>query len=332
MTNRIFPFRRSLLFLLILTFSLTAGCFWKKKSLKKPPSARELYHQGIDLEKEARYEEARKIFNKVKVMGSKSNLELLAQIAVADSYFEEKEYEAARTLYEEMFKLHSGGSVADYLLYRTGECHFWQMDTIDRDPTHAKEALKVFKRLLLDFPKSEYLTQVRLRIQSIHTFLAENEFFIGEFYLRKDALFAAINRFKEALNRYPNSGIDDQLIFYLYKAYRNLKDEEHAEEYRRLLFERYPNSEYIPSVRRMEQQGTKASEGEKAATACADQPLASPGLAGTYQGRDRDAAVRRLLLLQGQEPADRCDAGSGKGSGEKEILMQRSFLEKITPW
>ncbi|NOY52850.1 MAG: outer membrane protein assembly factor BamD [Deltaproteobacteria bacterium] len=331
--NHNLSFRRAVLFLLLLTFLVVAGCFWKKKTLKKPPTARELYRQGINLEKKERYEEARKIFNKVKVMGTKSDLELLAQIAVADSYFEEKEYEAARTLYKEMFKLHSGGPVADYLLYRTGECHFWQIDTIDRDPTHAKEALKVFNRLLQDFPKSEYLAQARLRIKSIQTFLAENEFFIGEFYLRKNALFAAVNRFKEALDRYPDSGINDQLLFYLYKAYRDLKDEEHAEEYRKLLFEQYPNSEYIPSVRKLEQQGTKTSCVEKRAAECADRPLVSTGLAGTYQGKDRDARARRLLLLQARSSDDQCRATSGKtGSEEKEVLLKRSFLDKIIPW
>jgi len=330
--NQNISFRRAVLFLLILTLPVTAGCFWKKKSVKKSPTARELYHQGIDLEKNKRFEEARKIFNKVKVMGTENDLELLAQIAVADSYFEEKEYEAARTLYEEMFKLHSGGPVADYLLYRSGECHFWQIDTIDRDPTHAKKALRVFNRLLRNFPKSEFRAQARLRIQSIHTFLAENEFFIGEFYLRKDALFAAINRFKEALNRYPDSGIEDQLIFYLYKAYRDLKDEEHAEEYRKLLVERYPDSEYIPSVRRLERQGANPSGGRGDSATCADGSLPSPGLVGTYQGRDRDRRVRRLLIPADRGPSDQCSAEPGGDSRERETLMQRSFLEKITPW
>lgn len=327
------PLRRRAVFLLILMLLSAGGCFWKKKIPEKTPTARELYDQGIHLEKEAKYEAAREIFNKVKVMGTETDLELLAQIAVADSYFEEKEYEAARVLYQEMFKLHSGGTVADYLLYRIGECHFWQIDTVDRDPTHAKEALKEFNRLLTDFPESEYLTPARLRIKSIHTFLAENEFFIGEFYLRKNALFAAVNRFKKALDRYPDSGIEDQLLFYLFKTYRNLKDEEHAEEYRKLLFERYPNSEYIPSALRLEQQGTEVSGGKKAAADCADQPVASPGLAGTYQGSDRDGATRRILLLKAEGSINRClREGDNAGVREKETLRKRSFLDKIIPW
>jgi len=331
----IFPLRGWAVFLLIFMFLSTGGCFWKKKAPEKTPTARELYDQGIELEKEAKHEEAREIFNKVKVMGTETGLELLAQIAVADSYFEEKEYDAARALYEEIFKLHSGGPVADYLLYRTGECHFWQIDTIDRDPTHAKEALKEFNRLLKEFPESEYLSRAKLRIKSTHTYLAENEFFIGEFYLRKNALFAAINRFKKALDRYPDSGIEDQLIFYLFKTYKNLKDEEHAEEYRKLLFERYPNSEYIPSTLELEQQGREVSDGEKTAanTDCADRPLSSPGLAGTYQGKDRDGAARRILLLHAAGPGSRCLTEAGAtGAGEMETLQKRSFLDKITPW
>ncbi|MDX1764399.1 MAG: outer membrane protein assembly factor BamD, partial [bacterium] len=156
--------------LLVILF-LGYGCSLKNKKAEPVPTARDLYTEGTKLVGKKKYEEAREFFNKAKGMGTDPEVELLAQIAVADSYFEEKEYAAARGLYEELYKLHAGGKVADYLLYRVAECSFWQIDTIDRDTTSAKAGLKVFNQLIAEYPESEYVAPSRLRIKEITTFL-----------------------------------------------------------------------------------------------------------------------------------------------------------------
>jgi outer membrane protein assembly factor BamD len=330
-------FRIPLFLILVATLFFLDGCFWKKKVPVEEPSARELYQKGLEMIHKEKYEEAREFFNKVKIASAETDLELLAQIAVADSYFEEEEYEAARAQYEEIFKLHSGGEIADYLQYRIGECFFWQIDTIDRDTTNAKEALDAFNRLVENYPESEYLSRARLRIKEIHTFLAESEFFIGNFYLRKNALFAAINRFKKALELYPDSRIQDKLLFYLYKTYSTLKDEDNTEVYERYLLEEYPNSEYIPmlAVDKTEESRPEREDAvEKASPVHAPRVLVyrpPSGLTGTYQGKDRDSWSRRLFLLQAKAPQDRGPEGTPDAAEEESDLQNRSFLEKIIP-
>ncbi len=354
----------SLWLVLLVILLAQGGCFWKKKAPVSEPSASVLYQKGLELIQKKKFEEAREAFNKVKVISKETDLELLAQIAVADSYFEENEYEAARAQYEDLFKLHSGGEIADYLQYRIGECYFWQIDTIDRDTTDAKEALKAYNLLADKYPKSDYLPQARLRIREIHTFLAESEFFIGDFYLRKNALFAAINRFKKALELYPESGIEDRLIFYLYKAYFSLKDNDHAEEYRKILIERFPNSEYVPLLPSKEKQGLAhgvedlkenpvflfphleptpyAVRGDPLQglqkVALLDEPQPGEeqppiGLAGTYQGKDKNSWYRKILLLDADAPDRPCKATPGEPSPEqREDLQKRSLFEKLIPW
>ncbi len=357
------------LFLLVvslLSFPFVSGCFWKNRTPKTEPAAHDLYQRGVSLAREKQFEKAREIFNKVKVIAKETDLALLAQISVADSYFEEKEYEAARTQYQEIFKLHSGGRFADYLQYRIGECYFWRIDSVDRDTSNAREALAVFKRLVRDFPRSEFVPPAKLRIRRIQGFLAENEFFIGRFYLRKKAYFAAINRFRKALTLYPGSGIDDKLVFYLYKTYRLLKDEDHAEEYRRILVNQYPNSEFIPLVSGRQggqdaaiedffkgerdegpsdilagapvspvpgvDQLLSRSERHDPATA-SGQRKGEIGLAGTYQGRDKNSLWRRLLLLGQKEPERTCPEGLPPLSADTGArLRDRSLMEKIIPW
>jgi tetratricopeptide (TPR) repeat protein len=159
---------------------------------------------------------------------------------------------------------------------------------------------------------------------------------VGKFYLRKNALFAAINRFKKALVLYPESGIEDKLIYNLYMTYKTLKDEDHAEEYRSLLLERYPNSEYIPLL--PEPDTDRVFTGSRSAPAMApgqasereDLPI---GLSGTYQGKDRNSWKRRLLFLGAIEPGTRLEPDLAEvPEEEKRLLQGRSLLEKVRPW
>ncbi len=344
--------------------ALLSGCFWKKKAPETEATAEQVYAEGVDLIKRDRFEEAREAFNRIKVMGAEPDLERLAQVAVADSYFEEKEYEAARVQYEEIFKLHSGGSLADYLQYRIGECYFWQLNTVDRDSSSAKKALASFNRFVRDFPQSPYATSARLRIQTIKTFLAENEFHVGRFYLGKKAYFAAINRFKKALVLYPDSGISDKLVYYLYRTYKSLRDEDHAEQYRQQLVEEYPHSEFIPMLRAHEESAlwpwdwrhgaaarpagpvpgrTVLAMGPGGATRTDSggaRPTDSPaweavpfGLAGTYWGPDRNAWHRRLLLLGERDAETGCVPCLPEIPPDEKVRFQtRSLTDKIFPW
>jgi outer membrane protein assembly factor BamD len=344
--------------------ALLGGCFWKGKGTETEATAQQVYEEGVALIKRNRFEEAREVFNRVKVMGADPSVERLAQVAVADSYFEEKEYEAARVQYEEIFKLHSGGSLADYLQYRIGDCYFWQMGTVDRDSSSAKKGLATFNRFVRDFPQSPYASSARLRIQTIKAFLAENEFHVGQFYLGKKAYFAAINRFKKALALYPDSGISDKLVYYLYRAYKSLRDEDHAEQYRQQLIEEYPHSEFIPMVAAREESALFRNTLPSAAEAPAWRPAhrlivlamgpgdsapagseeiwpegraaweeVPPGLAGTYRAADRNAWHRRLLLLGEKDETTRCVPCLPEiPPDEKERFLTRSLSEKIFPW
>ncbi|MDX1764610.1 MAG: hypothetical protein R3231_09840, partial [bacterium] len=131
---------------------------------------------------------------------------------------------------------------------------------------------------------------------------------------------AAINRFKKALNLYPGSGIEDKLIYHLFRTYQTLNDEDHAQEYRTLLEERYPHSEFIPLL-------TEPEAGSEP-----KQAVLSAGLGGTYQGTNRNSWTRRLLFLGAREPERQSATALAPASRETQELAERSLVEKIKPW
>ena len=97
--------------------------------------------------------------------------------------------------------------------------------------------------------------------------LAEHEFGVGYFYLRKGSVSAALSRFTELEQRFPEYAGRDKLFFYSARALEQLGRTEEASRYYAQLIEKYPDSEYAKKAReKKEDKPTKsASTGVPAA-------------------------------------------------------------------
>jgi outer membrane protein assembly factor BamD (BamD/ComL family) len=91
--------------------------------------------------------------------------------------------------------------------------------------------------------------------------LAEHEFSVGYFYMRKGASSAALARFTELEQRYPEYGARDKLYFYAARVLEKLGRRQEADRYYARLTAEFPESEYARKVR--------GPRGEKPASAAA---------------------------------------------------------------
>jgi outer membrane protein assembly factor BamD len=74
--------------------------------------------------------------------------------------------------------------------------------------------------------------------------LAEHEFAVGYFYMRKGAPAAALSRFTDLEQRYPEYGGRDKLFFYSARVLERLGRSEEAGRYYSKLVSEFPDSEY----------------------------------------------------------------------------------------
>ena len=109
------------------------------------------------------------------------------------------------------------------------------VDNAHMDPTFARNALDTFRTLLRRFPDSEYAADSRQRIIFLNNRLARHELYITDYYYRRGAYVAAINRAQDILKRYPRTPSAYQALEILADAYGALRMKELEDKAREAL-------------------------------------------------------------------------------------------------
>ena len=215
---------------LLIVAAYTVACETTKPQRKEPA---QLYKEGVDkLEGKnsifTDYEGAENAFEEIKRRYSFTSFAPLAELKLADINFEREEYQEAIANYDEFIKMHPGHKETPYAIYKKGLSYFNQIGGKDRDLTPTEAALEVFAMLLARYPESSYVKEVSAKIETCKETLAENEFYIAEFYFKKRNYSAAANRFKSALEKFPGYGPKEAGMLYLAESYLGTGEKEKA--------------------------------------------------------------------------------------------------------
>lgn len=187
----------------MLAVFLVTGC---AKNVKEEKTAVQLADEGMQAFEARRYQKSIEAFKKLRDWYPFSPHALKADLKIADCYFEMKSYEEAVIAYEEFERLHPRHEIMPFVVYRIGLCHYKRLDTIDRDQLSARLALDTFYRLTRQFPGNEYTEKAADAIRKCRESLAGHEFYVGEFYYKSKHYRAAINRFENVVEKFPDVG------------------------------------------------------------------------------------------------------------------------------
>ncbi len=239
---------RYCLFLSLMSTMLLAGC----ASAPKPnPTADELYTQGETAFTKSRYEEAIRQWKKVKEQFPAPELMAKAEIGVANAYFLNRDFIEAGAAYEDFRKLHPTHELAQFALYRQALSSYNLITGIDTDQTPTHNAITLFESFIKQYPKSQYAAKAQEKIVECRSKLAQYEIYVGRFYYRTDAYKAAINRLEGALANFPDYTGHDETLYYLAKAYIELKQNDKAQAFLTRLILEYPKSDYLGDAREL---------------------------------------------------------------------------------
>ncbi len=254
------PGRDRIVWLALIAVALTiGGC--SSSGPKKPDKITQellnspkdvLFEKGKALLAKKKFDDGRKYLNFVfeTYPNDKEGRESL--LLVADSYFRQAGstgYTEARFRYRDYLNRYPGAPRRDYARYQFAVCYDKEHEKPDRDQTSTREAIQQYQALLQEFPDSTYLTVARERIRRLTDSLADHEFFVGYFYIRKGAPAAALGRFIGIEQRFPEYGSRDRLFFYEAEALRKLGRHEEASRYYSRLIEEFPNSQFAKMAR-----------------------------------------------------------------------------------
>lgn len=198
---------------LTLVVLMCSGCAWFES--KEEKSAQQLIQDGVDDFEAGKYKKAIASFEKLRDWYPFSRYAILAELKIADAYFNLESYADAIFAYEEFEQLHPRNEAIPYVIYRIGRAYFNQIDTIDRDNSNAVKALENYQRLIAQFPDDAYAGMAQSDMLACYQNLSGHEFYVGVFYYKNKNYKAARARFTAVVEKYPDVGYHYRALTYL---------------------------------------------------------------------------------------------------------------------
>jgi outer membrane protein assembly factor BamD len=171
----------------------------------KADSPDSLAMQAMDDYNRGEYSDALKTFEEIKERFPFSPHSLLAELKAADCNYFLKHYPEAVALYQGFEGNHPTNEAMPYVLFQIGMAYYQQIDTIDRDPGAALDAIAALEKQVKAFPNSPYRAEADGRRLAALNFLANHEFSIAMFYIRTNELAQAEPRLRYLLDNYPDT-------------------------------------------------------------------------------------------------------------------------------
>jgi len=143
----------------------------------------------------------------------------------------------------------------DYAYYLRGLTHYEQNMGLfakmfparmaTREQTTFRQAFQDFSELLRRYPESRYAPDARQRMVFLRNLLAQHEIEVANYYMRRNAYIAAVNRADYVLETYPQSPANADALAIQVQAYKELGMDELAQDAERVLKMNYPDHAYL---------------------------------------------------------------------------------------
>ncbi|MFD1801935.1 outer membrane protein assembly factor BamD [Mixta tenebrionis] len=155
------------------------------------------------------------------------------QLDLIYAYYKNADLPMAQAAIDRFMRLNPTHQNIDYVLYMKGLTDmalddsalqgFFGIDRSDRDPEHARVAFRDFSQLLRNYPNSQYAADARKRLVYLKDRLAKYELSVAQFYTKREAYVAVVNRVEQMLKDYPDTQAARTALPLMENAYRKLQ-------------------------------------------------------------------------------------------------------------
>jgi outer membrane protein assembly factor BamD len=193
------------------------------------PEAR--YALGQKYMKRGYYQKAMEHFSVLRNSHRDNAFAVKAELAIADVYYKQGEYDLARVAYEDFTRLHPRNADLDYAVFRLGLSYYRKASKVAaRDQTWTQQAVHSWANFDQRFPESEYGSDVQQAVAQGRNRLALKELRVARFYANRRAWPAVVARLQPLLRRYPKSEDAPEAMGLLALALVNTDAVEQAKE------------------------------------------------------------------------------------------------------
>ncbi|MEM7612141.1 MAG: outer membrane protein assembly factor BamD [Pseudomonadota bacterium] len=223
-------FRTSLLTMLALAG--LAGCGSDAVERQAFGTANDIYQRANRSMNNGNYREAIFIFEQLESRYPFSDVGKQSQIDLIYCYYKSGSKEQAIDAADQFMRENPTHPRVDYALYIKGLSLFdkppgpidrwFNVDRSERPPNDAQRSFSAFRQLVERYPSSDYAVDAVQRMVYIKDRLARYENQVAEYYLRRGAYVAALNRAKLSLQVYDGTSANQRSLEIMVEAYDGL--------------------------------------------------------------------------------------------------------------
>lgn len=252
--------KHSLALILVLLLSACSFLQPSEQDETKGWSAQKLYSEAKSEMDSGDYTKAISYFEKLEARYPYGRYAQQSQLEIAYAYYKDREAASAVAAADRFIKLHPNHPNVDYAYYLKGLANFNEnlgylgyltnQDLSDRDPKAARESFEAFKELSTRFPDSKYTPDAIARMKYLVNALAGNEVKVAQYYYRRGAYVAAVNRAQLVVEQYPQTPAVEDALAVMVKSYEAMGMTALKEDSLRVLNKNFPNSKALSMTRK----------------------------------------------------------------------------------
>lgn len=140
--------------------------------------------------------------------------------------------------------LYPGDKDAAYVQYLVGMAYFRQMPDVTRDQAITARAYRAMKRVVDNYPDSEYVEDAKRKMRTAFDQIAGKEMLVGRYYQERREHLAAINRFRRVVEQFQTTRHVEEALARLTESYYALGLTNEAQTATSVLGHNYPDSQW----------------------------------------------------------------------------------------
>jgi len=235
---------------LLTAVALAAGCAGNDEQEAVINDVTEAYESAKTSVSRGNYRRGIQIYEAIQARYPFSDLSRQLQLDLMYAYYKSGQKEQAVEAADTFMRENPIHERVDYALYIKGLAYFedeagflerrFKKDVTERPPKDVAEAYSSFRRLVDRYPASEYSADAQQRMVFLKNRLAAYENHVADYYLRRGAYIASLNRAKSALEEYNGAPANADSLRIMEQCYEKLGMHDLATDARRVLELNFP--------------------------------------------------------------------------------------------
>jgi len=243
--------RRAHRLLIVACFGLLAACAGNDEIETEISNLTQAYEDAKLAVQRHNYRRGIQIFEAIQARYPFSDLSRQIQLELMYAYYKSNQQEQAIDAADTFMRENPIHEHVDYALYIKALSYFedeagmlerrFKKDVTMRPPKDVELAYSTLHRLVDRYPASKYAADARQRMVFLKNRLADYENHVADYYLRRGAYVAALNRAKNAVEEYNGADSNARSLQLMIEAYENLGMHDLAADTRRVLAMNFPH-------------------------------------------------------------------------------------------